>query len=71
MKDLWVSKRTGRRRTGTRVSELRSLFETGITARAIEEELQSCASSDSAREIAEKMRLLDFDAIDISKGVTH
>ena len=65
MKDLWVSKRTGRRRTGTRVSELRNLFETGITARAIEEPLQCCAGSDSAPEIREKMRELHFDVIGV------
>lgn len=63
MKELWISKRTGRRRTGTRVSELRNLFETGITARAIEEPLQCCASNDAAAEIRERMRKLDFDVI--------
>ena len=63
MKDLWASKRSGRRRTGTRVSELRRLFETGITVRAVEEPLQCCLSSDPAPLVSEKMRQLDFDVV--------
>jgi len=63
MKDLWVSKRTGRRRTGTSVSELRNLFETGITARAIEEPIQCCLSTNPATVVSEKMRQLGFDVV--------
>jgi hypothetical protein len=65
LRELWISKRTGRRRTGTRVSELRRIFETGITAQAIYEPLQCCASYDLAAEIAEKMRQLDFDVLGV------
>jgi predicted transcriptional regulator len=65
MRTLWISKRTGRLRTGTRISELRKLFETGITVRAIEEPIQCCAISDPAPEIAQKMHQLDFDVIGV------
>jgi len=67
MRTLWISERTGRRRTGTRVSELRRLFEIGITARVIQEPLQCCASYELGSEITEKMVQLDFDVL----GVKH
>jgi len=60
---LWISRKSGRRYAGTKVSELRRLFEIGITAQAIEEPLQCCESSDLACEIAERMRQLDFDTL--------
>lgn len=63
MKDLWISKGTGRRRTGTRVSELRKLFEIGITARAVEEPLQCCLSANPAPAVSETMRQLHFDVV--------
>lgn len=65
MRDLWISRRSGHHRKGTSVSELRELFETGITAQAIEEPLQCCAGNDPACEIAERMHELGFDFIGI------
>ncbi|OGP90367.1 MAG: hypothetical protein A2156_00060 [Deltaproteobacteria bacterium RBG_16_48_10] len=60
-----MSRRPGRRHVGTRVSELRRLFEIGITAQAIEEPLQCCDSNDLACETAEKMLKLHFDVIGV------
>jgi len=65
LRELWISRKSGRRRTGTRVSELRRLFEIGITAQAIEEPLQCCPSSDPACEVAETMHQLDFDVFGV------
>lgn len=45
---LWTSSASGSRRTGTRLKELRNLFEIGITARAILEPLQTCTPSADA-----------------------
>ncbi len=58
---LWASPITGYRRTGTRLSELRSLLGSGITAHAILEPLQSCPADASAPEMAEVLDQRDFD----------
>jgi len=58
---LWTSPITGYRRKGTRLSELRSLIESGITARAILEPLQSCPVNAPASEVALLLRERDFD----------
>ena len=58
---LWTSRITGYRRRGTRLSELRSLLEAGITAGAIFEPLQSCPASAEAREMADMLTSRDFD----------
>ena len=58
---LWTSPITGYRRKGTRLSELRSLIEAGITARAILEPLQSCPAHAPALEIAHMLHERDFD----------
>ena len=65
MRELWISKITGRHRTGTRVSELRKLFEDGITAQSICEPIQACFTNDSVLEIKGKMEQLDFDVLGI------
>jgi len=58
---------TSSRRTGTRLKELRNLFESGITARAIFEKLQSCLSEADAIEIAKILRDRDFDVAGVQK----
>jgi hypothetical protein len=58
---LWTSPVTGYRRTGTRLRELRNLFEDGITAKAILEPLQSCPSEANAIEVARLLHDRDFD----------
>lgn len=58
---LWTSPITGYRRTGTRLSELRNLFEAGITARAVLEPLQSCSADADAREIEKILCARGFD----------
>lgn len=63
MKDLWRSHATGRIRRGTRVAELRRLFDERVTVSAICEPLDCCLADDPANEIAERMRELKFDEI--------
>jgi hypothetical protein len=65
MRKLWVSQTTGQRRTGTKVSDLRKLFEDGITAQAIYEPIQSCFSTDPATEIKNHLNKLYFDVAGI------
>jgi hypothetical protein len=68
MRDLWLSKRTGRKRTGTRVGELRKLFEDGITVQSIFEPIQACLAEEPACDIRVKMEQLDFDVIGIKES---
>lgn len=65
--ELWTSPVTGYRRTGTRLRELRHLFEDGITAQAILEPLQSCPSTANAIEIAQLLRHRDFDVVGVQE----
>lgn len=67
MRELWLSKKTGRKRTGTRVSELRKLFEDDITVRSIYEPIQACFAADAAIDIRRKMAELDFDVLGIKE----
>lgn len=59
--ELWISPQTGYRRRGTSVSELRALFERGVTARVIAEPLRCCRTTDSAEEVRAELARLDFD----------
>lgn len=58
---LWASPITGHRRVGTRQSEIRALFESGITVRAIVESLKSCPTFATASEIEPLLAARDFD----------
>lgn len=58
---LWVSPLTGYRRKGTRMSDLRSLFETGIMANSIQEPLKYCFYRESALKVKAELKRLDFD----------
>lgn len=62
---LWTSPITGYRRTGTRLSDVRALFESGITTKAIFEPLKSCPADQDVVPIAETMRMRDFDVLGI------
>jgi hypothetical protein len=66
--ELWTSPVTGYRRTGTRLRELRRLFEDGITALAILEPLQSCSSDANATDIAEHLHARDFDVAGVKEN---
>lgn len=66
MRNLWRSRRTGRKRRGTVVSELRSLFEDGITVAAICEQLYCVARSADSIDIARQLREFDFDVAGIA-----
>jgi hypothetical protein len=65
--ELWTSPITGYRRKGTRLSELRSLTEAGITAHAILEPLKSCPVDTPASEAARMLRQRDFDVAGVKK----
>ena len=58
---LWTSPITGYRRKGTRLSELRALFASGITFHAILEPLQSCPASAPAAEVKRILQDKGFD----------
>src|SRR5690242_11577513 len=60
---LWTSSITGYRRTGTRVSEIRRLFETDVTVRSIYEPLKACLAEADAPEMA---KLLDERGFDVA-----
>ena len=62
---LWTSPITGYRRTGTRLSDVRTLFEAGITTRAIFEPLKSCRANDDVIPVIEIMRQRDFDVLGV------
>lgn len=62
---LWVSPLTGYRRKGTRMSDLRNLFETGITANSIQEPLKYCFYGELALEVKAELNRLDFDVAGI------
>jgi CBS domain-containing protein len=66
--ELWTSPITGYRRRGTRLSELRSLTEAGITAHAILEPLKSCPADAPASEAAQILRQRDFDVAGIRES---
>jgi hypothetical protein len=56
---------TGTRRRGTRAEELRLLFETRLTVNSIFEPLQCCCDDDSARDVIEELKRLDFDVVGV------
>jgi predicted transcriptional regulator len=58
---LWTSTLTGYRRVGTRLSEVRVLFESGITAKAIYEPLKCCCLSSDAAEMRKLLSERGFD----------
>ena len=59
--ELWTSQITGRRRTGTRVSEMRRLFERGISAASILEPVLSCPANAPAEEMRQHLKNREFD----------
>lgn len=65
---LWVSPLTGYRRKGTRMSDLRNLFEAGITANSIQEPLKYCLYTDSAIKVQAELKRLDFDIAGIKSS---
>lgn len=67
MQKFWRSRRTGRKRRGTAVSELRSIFEDGITVESICEQLYCVARSADSNDIARKLRAFDFDVAGIAQ----
>jgi len=65
---LWTSPVTGYRRIGTRFSDIRSLFDKGITAVAIFEALKSCAADGKAEEIKRLLSKRDFDVAGVMES---
>lgn len=60
-KKQWPLFGAGEPKSGIQLADLRTLFDTGITARAILEPLASYLYEDRATDVAEKMRNRDFD----------
>lgn len=58
---LWKSTLTGSRRKGTPMSDLRKLFETSITADAIQEPLRYCIYGEPALSVKAELVRFDFD----------
>jgi len=65
---LWISPITGHRRIGTRLSDVRSLFDRGITTGAIFELLKSCPVHASAREIKKLLAKRGFDVAGVMES---
>jgi len=65
---LWTSPITGYRRIGTKLSDVRSLFEKGITTSAIFETLKSCPADESAFTIKETLEQRDFDVVGVMES---
>lgn len=65
---LWTSPLTGYRRKGTRLSEIRNLFEEGITAKAILEPLKSCPLDADSQEMYRRLDKLDFDVAGVKEN---
>lgn len=64
---LWTSPQTGYRRRGTRLGEIRRLFEHAITVTAILEPLKSCRLNASAEEMEEALSSRDFDVAGVQE----
>lgn len=71
---LWTSPLTGYRRTGTRVREIRRLFETGVTVRSIYEPLKAYSAEADAAEMMQLLNERSFDVAgvkEVDKPITH
>ncbi len=65
---LWTSPVTGYRRIGTKLSDVRSLFDKGITASSIFEPLKSSPADANAQEIRETLLQLDFNVVGVMES---
>lgn len=61
MNEMWRSRVTGAKRRGTSVTELRRLFEEGVTVQAIAEPLLTVAKIARAEDVRATLRRVDFD----------
>ncbi|MGH8095536.1 MAG: hypothetical protein ACREIF_19060 [Chthoniobacterales bacterium] len=68
--ELWTSPLTGYRRVGTRVREIRDMFEGSITVRSIYEPLKACRAGDSAEEIHRLLVQRGFDVAGVKDDGT-
>jgi len=62
---LGASPFTGRRKTGTRLSDLRELFAEGITVKAIFEPLKTCKANEDAARVKEMMGEKGYDVMGV------
>ncbi len=68
---LWTSPVTGYRRIGTRVDEIRALFEKNITVRSICEPLKACFAHANANEMARLLHARGFDVAGVKENDTE
>ena len=62
---LRVSPFTGRRKTGTRLSDLRALFADGITVKVIFEPLKTCKANEDAARVKAMMQEKGYDVLGV------
>ena len=62
---MWFSRPSGNRRRGTTLTELRSLFEKGLTASSVSESLMCRMADDEARAVRRDLETLGFDVVGI------
>lgn len=68
--ELWTSALTGYRRTGTRVREIRAMFEREVTVRSIYEPLKSCLAQENADEMRKLLSQRGFDVAGVKEPDT-
>src|SRR4051794_11832878 len=66
-KQLWASPLTGYRRTGTRVTEIRLMFERDVTVRSVYEPLRACPAEANAAEMAGLLNERGFDVAGVKE----
>ena len=64
---LWTSAVTGYRRMGTRVKEIRTLFDKDVTVRSIYEPLKACLADADALEMAALLEGRGFDVAGVKE----
>lgn len=65
---LWTSPVTGHRRIGTRLSDVRVLFDKGITVSAIFEPIKSCPANGTAQEFKRLLKDRKFDVAGVMES---
>lgn len=66
--ELWTSPRTGYRRHGSRLSDLNQSLGQKILVSALAEPLRSAPAQAPATEMADKLRMLDFDVAGVKRA---
>lgn len=68
MSDYWFAPKSGYRRRGTTIQEIRALFEQGITAQDVRESLNCCTPEEKAPIVRRRMEDANFDVLGVRPG---